>query len=324
MEKRKPYTKRADLPADEIVARYRAGETLKQIAAAYGSSDNTVKRLLQQQGAQLRTARQAAKLNERSDPEREARDGEIIDLYGEGASTVTLSKRYGLSTSAVRSILLRNGVTMRTRSAAANSDQPSLPRSPDSALPSEKVIAEYESGTSVSTLAMAYGVSDVTVLGLLRRHGVKLRTSQNLPAEEVITRYRQGDSLAILAQHYGVSVKTIQRLMKAHGVERRSSAPQAGVPRVVSAETEAKIVQRNRAGESLRSIATSLGISRSAVKSVLDRRCVAPSGPKRGPRPDLPMEEIAKRRASGDTAEQLAADFGVSAATIRRRLQGMR
>ena len=320
----KPYSRMTDLPADEVITRYRSGCTLKQLAAAYGTSDNTVKRLLQRHGVPLRTASQAARLNaQSSDPELGARDRQIVEAYNAGASTVTIGKRYGLGSSSVRNILLRNGVTMRTRSAAANLDQPS-PHVHDSDLPSEKIILEYTSGTSAATLAEAYDVTSATILWILRRHGVEVRTRQHLPAEEVIDRYQQGDNLSTLAHRYGVSTGMIHRFLEAHGVERRSSAPQAGVPRVVSPETEAEILRRNREGESLRSIATSLGVSRAAVRNVLDRQSVQPSGPKRGPRPDLPMAEIARRHSSGETAKELAAAYGVSAATIRRRLQGMR
>lgn len=314
MTKRQSYSKRSDLPANEIVTRYQAGESLKQIAAAYGTSDNTVRRLLEDQGVQRRPGRVTAK---RTDPESEARDGEIVELYGEGVSTVTLSKRYGLATSAVRSILLRNGVTLRSRSEAAHSSQPSLPQIPDSALPSERITAEYESGASVASLAKTYGVSDVTILGLLRRHGVELRTKQSLPAEEVIAQYREGASLADLAQTHGVSVTTIRRVMGASGEERRSPRP----ARVVSPEMAAEITRRNGDGESLRSIAASLGISRTAVKGALDRQAAEPSGPRRHARPDLPTDEIVKRRAAGESAHELAAEYGVTVSTINRRLQ---
>jgi DNA-binding CsgD family transcriptional regulator len=219
MKKHKPYSKRADLPANEIVSRYRAGESLAKIARAYGTSDNTVKRLLDQNGVQRRPAHEV-----------------FAKIPGKG------------------------------------------PR------------------------------------GL----------AESLPAEQIISRYREGASLAELAKAYKVSVGTIRRVMDARGEERRSSAPRAGASRATSPETEAEIVRRSKQGQGLRVIADQLGISKNAVRKALDRQDSTPSNAPGFPRHDLPMEEIAKRRAAGKSARQLADEYGVSTSTINRRLKDMR
>ncbi|WP_333758018.1 helix-turn-helix domain-containing protein [Streptomyces sp. ISBFB 2968] len=217
---KQPNTKRANLPVDEIVTRYRAGDSLVKIADAYGSSATTIRRVLDQQGQERRPAHWKL-------PEITARPGRI-------------------------------------------------------------------------------GLAD------------------SLPKEQIISKYRDGMSLADLAAEYSVSVSTIRNVMDARGEARRSAQPQAGISRVLSADTENAVIRRNQAGESLQSIADSLGISRTAVRNTLARHSVQPSGPSRDKRPDLPMDEIVKRREAGESAKELADEYGVSPATINRRLQKVR
>ena len=219
MKKHKPYTKRADLPADEIVTRYQAGESLAKIARSYGTSDNTVKRILEQRGVQRRQAHEA-----------------FTKAPGRGPQ--------GLA--------------------------------------------------------------------------------ESLPAEQIISRYREGASLADLAKAYKVSVGTIRRVMDARGEERRSPAPTKGSSRATSHATEAEIVLRSKQGQSLRDIAAALGISKNTVRNALDRQATVPSNKPGFPRHDLPVEEIARRRAAGESAKELADEYGVSETTINRRLRTMR
>lgn len=203
-------------------------------------------------------------------------------------------------------------------------------------LPADQVISRYEAGESMQQIAELYDTSANTIRRLLDQHGVErrrahhkfdpehwrgTRVSASLPAEKVISEYRQGATLTELAKAYGVSVNSILRVMDARGEKRRASRPKAGVSRILSAKTEAEILRRNQAGESLRSIAASLGISRGAVTGALQRQSAQPSGPPRGPRPDLSVDEIARRHAAGESVQALADEYGVSQVTIRRRLK---
>jgi uncharacterized protein (DUF433 family) len=206
-------------------------------------------------------------------------------------------------------------------------------------LPAAEIVTQYQAGDSLAKIARSYGTSANTVKRLLEQHGVQRRpahaafattprrgrqgVAESLPAEQIISRYRGGESLADLAAAYKVSVNTIRRVMDARGEERRSSAPKEGVSRAVSPKTEAEIVRRNHAGQSMHDIATALGISKTAVSNALERQAATPSTAPGFPRRDLPMDEIAKRRAAGESAQDLADEYGVSKATIHRRLKAM-
>lgn len=199
------------------------------------------------------------------------------------------------------------------------------------ALPVNKVVAQYLAGDSLAKVAHTHGTSAGTVRRLLEQQGVPRRPAhevftkvprkgirglaQSLPAEQIISKYRKGASLDDLAKEYKVSMGTIRRVMQAQGEERRSSAPEAGTSRAISPETGAEILRRYKQGLSLRAVANQFGISKDTV-----RRALAWQG---FTRPDLPMEEIAKRRAAEEPARQLADEYGVSTSTINRRLRNM-
>jgi DNA invertase Pin-like site-specific DNA recombinase len=174
----------------------------------------------------------------------------------------------------------------------AGADQPTAKKqrgySKMSQLPADEVVSRYQTGDSLAKLADAYGTSPNTIKRLLEQHHVERRPAhqkfsevsphqrrqgvvESLPASKVISEYRDGASLAALAASYGVSVNSIRRLMDAHGEERRSSEAHKDKPRVLDQEAEAEIVRRHLLGESIRTIATDVHLSKTTVWKVVQR-----------------------------------------------------
>jgi Zn-dependent peptidase ImmA (M78 family) len=92
---------------ETVASRYRAGDSLRTIARAYGVSRTNVVRRLMDAGVPTRSPwpELAEELAEHGP--------EIARRYAAGASLATLSRHFGLSTERVRRAVLENGGTIR-------------------------------------------------------------------------------------------------------------------------------------------------------------------------------------------------------------------
>lgn len=120
----------------------------------------------------------------------------------------------------------------------------------------------------------------------------KGRTINNfivLPINDIVAAYRQGESAASLAQEYGVSIWTIYNRLRKSDVELRGPT-----------------------GENLNDPKT-----RQALIEWLQQR----TGSDHPNYKDLPIEEIGKRYAAGESSEHIAKDYGVDLATILHRVR---
>lgn len=95
---------RTDLPDQEIIDRYRAGDTIVALAEAYDTTTSTIAHRLKRAGVKTRTAPQAGKLPA----------DEVIAAYTKHGETIrSLAEKYGVSRDTVRVFLIKHGVQMR-------------------------------------------------------------------------------------------------------------------------------------------------------------------------------------------------------------------
>lgn len=122
------------LDLDHLISRYHAGESIRELAVAFAASPGAITRALARNGVPRRSAAEDTRLMlARQTPEaRTARadaasrtklgqhiDGEqIAREYLAGDSLLALTTRYGVSGDALRRILTRAGIDIRTRAEA--------------------------------------------------------------------------------------------------------------------------------------------------------------------------------------------------------------
>jgi hypothetical protein len=96
------------LERDEMVRRYRSGESCAAIAAAAGLAESTIRNWLKRAGVVLRPA---GKPRGRGPLDRV--DRLIIDRYRAGESTIAIGRAFGVSGEAIRLRLASAGVERR-------------------------------------------------------------------------------------------------------------------------------------------------------------------------------------------------------------------
>lgn len=236
-----------DLPAEDIIAAYAAGGTLRGIGARYGVGSATIRRLLIRNDVKIRVTR-PPKLS--PDQIREARQ-----KYSDGLSSREIADQYGVSNQAVLRAL---------------DDQERHPkgtaRRPD--LPADEIVGWYQTGQTLTALASTYGTTEETVRRILDRAGVPARRAHRLdtlPAAEVIAAYQQGATTRALGKTYGVGGDTIRQLLIKHDVRMRPT----GSPAALTEEQRAEAKELFRQGMRKSDIARHFNVSQSVVGNLL-------------------------------------------------------
>ena len=149
---RKPATR-------DVVKRYQGGESVREVAEAYGVHRRTIRAILDEAGVSRRpTGTHPIDLPER----------ELADAYRAGSTTRALAREYGISESTVRRALDRQGVEMRpTGYAPALSEEQK-----------QEARTMREQGMSTAELAAHFNVSGYVMRKIVR--GVTSRTQEGL------------------------------------------------------------------------------------------------------------------------------------------------
>ena len=105
---KRPGSGRLDLPVPEIVARYRAGESLRMIAATTGMDPSSVRYRLRRAGVALRRTGKAPGQGRLDLPV-----AEIIRRYQAGQSTQAIGRALGVSADTIHRRLVEAGVARR-------------------------------------------------------------------------------------------------------------------------------------------------------------------------------------------------------------------
>lgn len=86
-----------------------------------------------------------------------------------------------------------------------------------------KVISEYNSGKSLAKIGRLLGLSPVTVMNILNRNNIQLRTKggiYRLDEDSVINSYRSGQTCKQIAENFNVCLKTICNILEKNGIDR--------------------------------------------------------------------------------------------------------
>lgn len=87
----------------------------------------------------------------------------------------------------------------------------------------DKVISEYNSGKSLSVVGKLLNLSPVTVMNILNRRNVQLRTKggiYRLDENSIVSNYKSGQTCKQIAESLGVCLKTICNILERNGVDR--------------------------------------------------------------------------------------------------------
>jgi len=255
--------KLTDQQEQEIVARYKAGESTIRLAKAYGvGSSTTISNVLTRNGV-TPTARKFTDQQEQ----------EIIARRKAGESTIQLGKAYGVDSGTIGNVLRRKGATLKAKGGAKRklTDQQE-----------QEIVARYNNRETAARLGKAYGVASRTIRNALLRNGVTLRGSgeylRKLTAQqerEVVARYNAGEVTLQLGKAYGVADETIGHILRRHGVKLRSSGESR---RKFSAQQEQEIIARYNAKEDTVQLGKAYGVSNSLIHKMLLRNGVATRG----------------------------------------------
>ena len=201
----------------EIAARYRAGETLRQIGASFGVTHRPVSASLARSGI---TPRTTTDYYWKPTPENAA---EVERLWREGMGVQKIARTVGTRNGTISQVLRDRGVQARFGGQNHRFKGSKV----------EALAAEYRAGASLNELASRHGGSAVVVRNALRRHGVWLRDKgkhQKYWTPERIAwlreQYEAGRSKSDIARELGLAQRTVRLRLRELGI-----APPAPVPK---------------------------------------------------------------------------------------------
>ena len=203
-----------------ICSRYLGGENTVQLGNAFGVNHGTIGKILKRNGVKTRG------INEAMGGINPAVEPEVCRRYLAGENTIQLSNAFEVHFSTISKILKRNGVKIRSNSEAKGGL---------SAEVETIVCRRYLGGENSYQLSNAFGVTSATICQILKRSGVKARSSGESQSAldaavepEICSRYLAGENSHQLGNAFGVYNATICRILKRHNVEARSSGLQYG------------------------------------------------------------------------------------------------
>lgn len=196
----------------EVAARYRAGETLRQIGARYGVTYRPVSASLARSGITLRAP---ADYGWKPTPENTA---EVERLWREGSGVQKIARTVGTRNNTISRVLSDRGIQARFGGQNRRFKGSQV----------ETLAAEYRAGATLNELASRYGGSATVVRNALRRHGVQIRNKGNhkqyWPPERVAwlrEQYEAGWSNTDIARELGLAPRTVGNQLRQLGIAPR-------------------------------------------------------------------------------------------------------
>ena len=194
-----------------------------------------------------------------------------------------------------------------------------------------EVLRRYVAGETTYALAHAFGVSNTTIGKMLTQEGVErrmgseayraLRSLSDTQELEVCRRYKAGETAKSIAGAFGVSATTILKVLDRWDVPRNNRAVYPSAKRVelrvLPAVQEAEVCRRYMGGESIPTIAKTLGVGVGAVNGALERNGVEKRpGVSRNPVSPEQEREICQRYLAGEWPKAISKATGVGHSTI--------
>ncbi len=186
---------------EELIDRYRGGETVAELARAADLSEAVVARRLRKAGVTMRRpGRRRAPVP----------DELLLARYATGLTLEEIAGEVGLSSRTVSRRLKATGVQVRYRR-----NRPAH----GPAYPVQEWVARYRDGESVTAIAALSRVGCSTVYRHLARAGMPLRRHRE--TERLVARYADGLTLTDLAAESALDRRTVARRLRAADVHVR-------------------------------------------------------------------------------------------------------
>jgi len=145
-----------------------------------------------------------------------AQIADIVADYQAGTGLIDVGKKYGVGMSAIRLLLIREGVSIRSRTWW----QERGARHPKSKITwtSQEVadiVGKYQSGRTITQLCEEYGVSNRPMRAVLHGAGVDIRRPHirkfsESETADIVRRLNAGEKLSAVATRHGTSYATIR------------------------------------------------------------------------------------------------------------------
>jgi transposase len=252
----------------------------------------------------------------------------VADRYRSGQTVETIAVDIGVSSSVVRRILRSEGISTRTSTQTAALRLAPL---------REQIVTSYQQGHTLTEVARLVDRSITYVRTVLVEQGVPRRASGGKPkprstsrerpdcVAEIKARYERGESINTISVHLDVPDTFVKQTLRDAGVTMRTAREVSQMKRALLA---AQIVDGYRNGQSIATVAKTVGRSRGFVRDVLIQEQIArrPPGnatpaPRRRSGDRSRAEEIATRYQRGETIQAIAGDLERSCHFVSSVLQ---
>jgi DNA-binding CsgD family transcriptional regulator len=197
----------------EVCRRYQQGESTIELSREFSVRDTTIGNVLKRNHIERRSAVIA---RGGLYPEAEA---EVCFRYRKGETTHQLGAAFGVSQPTICKILERNRIQRRTGSEARGGVPPEF---------EPEICRRYLEGEDTSQLSVEFDVHGSTIVRLLKRNGVQIRTHSETMGgvspefePEICRRYLEGEGTRQLSVEFDVCGSTIAKLLKRNGVQLR-------------------------------------------------------------------------------------------------------
>ncbi len=204
----------------DIVALYRGGQTVRQIAKRFRSTIDTVSGVLRQEGVTPLTAPQRRRAVLATQEE------DIVSAYRNGDTLKMISKRYHVSHPVLKALLASHGVRVRTPIEYKTSLTQRARK-----VRKANTVAIVEGYTkaqwSVARLAKLYRMDESSVACVLREAGVKIdpyrRGRPTVEQEsEMVRLYASGSRIKDIQKVVNHRFITVRKVLVKHGVSIRT------------------------------------------------------------------------------------------------------
>ncbi|MEU2119454.1 hypothetical protein ABZ567_28260 [Streptomyces sp. NPDC016459] len=216
----------ARLPEQEIIRRYRKGESLTALGKRYSVHPSTIRRRIPQNVIRPRGPVSPSQRRGPLDLPTE----EIRQRYRKGESAYSLAKAFAVSQTVIRRRIPDDewrGRPPRQQSVPQRSNPKRRPsvRQAKLRIPPTEILLRYRAGESASALARAAGASCMTIVRLIpedeRRtsHQAKQakRRAPDFTGAEIRRRRARGETVREIAAAAGLSVKTVRKRQQEGG-----------------------------------------------------------------------------------------------------------
>ena len=306
-----------EIPIDEIVKKWKQGDTQRELAIEYGVSTNTINKRISEYYEKIVKSKPKRKQKPKPKPRIELPIDEIVEKWKQGTTQTELAKEYSVST---------NTIGRRIAEYHKKIGKPNPKQKQKLDLPINEIVKKWKRGSTKTELAIEYGISYFTINSRISEYYEKIgkpkrRQKIELPINEIIEKWKQGATQRELAKEYGVSVNTIGRRIAEYHKKIGKPRPRPK-PRMELLIDE--IVEKWKQGATQRELEKEYEISyftiNSRISEYYEKIGKPRPRPKPKPRMELPIDEIVEKWKQGSTIKELAKEYGVSQTTINKRI----